>query len=176
MKRQPDRRFIRRRRLVIALLTVAVLLPVALLYWAYETDRRAADDSGRPGSWMSATAEQVADLTRVPVPAFAVDVRWGHQNGFQYDLGVQSFRLPSEQTGTFRDGLAVAEWRASKPLDPGTDDGLVHIGAPDPRTEPSMTCGLFESRPPGHVTTTSVCLAPWSDGTSQIWVSAVRTP
>ncbi len=176
MKGQPDRQFIRRRRLVIVLLTVAVLLPVAFLYWAYETDRRVADDSGRPGSWMSATAEQVADLTRVPVPTLAVDVRWGHQNGFQYDLGVLAFRLSGEQTGTFRAGLAVTEWHEGPRVDPGTDDGLVHIGAPDPRSESTVTCGLFESRPPGHVTTTSVCLAPRSDGSSQIWVSGVRTP
>ncbi len=156
-----------------------VALPVAalgLLYWAYEADRNPADDSGRPGAWMSATAEQVSDLAHVPVPASAVDVRWGHQNGFQYDLGVIAFRLPGEQTSTFRDGLAVTQWRAAAPGDADAADGLLHIGAPDPRAESATTCGSFESRPSGHVTTTLVCLAPRSDGTSQVWVSAVRTP
>ncbi|MGV9268823.1 hypothetical protein ACWDRR_29625 [Kitasatospora sp. NPDC003701] len=137
--------------------------------------------------WMSSAAErgadwdpgvassQVTDFARLPVPASAVDVHWGYQNGLQDDLAVLSFRLPQDEVERFAAGLGVGAWTEGGHVDSPALTGFRQVGAPDPTGSVPLREGSFESLPPGHeAVATTVWLASTADGFAQVWVYAVN--
>ncbi|MER7704271.1 hypothetical protein ABTX81_15390 [Kitasatospora sp. NPDC097605] len=125
---------------------------------------------------MTVSSEEVSRFARVPVPTAAVDVRWAYQNGFQDDLAFLSFRLPQAGLDDFKSSLPVTRWREGGYIDSGDLDGFLHMGAPDPSTVSSLTCGSFYSPGAAKQVGTTACFAGQADGTSQVWVSAMQTP
>ncbi|MER5355896.1 hypothetical protein ABT093_36950 [Kitasatospora sp. NPDC002551] len=168
-----------RRRLLIGALTALVLLMAAAvggLYWLDYQDRHPKPDSGRPGAWMTTSSDEVSRFAHVGIPTAAIDIRWGYQNGFQDDLVALAFRLPQAGLEDFKATLPVSEWSAKKYVQGAYLDGFQHIGAPDPTNSFPLTHGGFQSLSTAKRISTSVYLAPWPDGTTQVWVSAVHSP
>ncbi|MED7954697.1 hypothetical protein [Streptomyces sp. BE303] len=175
----------RRRRVWI---WVLVVLPLALLgavgYVAFRADaelRHPEPNSGRPGSWMTTlTATEISEFTQVPIPAGAVDARWGYTKGFQDDTAVLAFRLPADEVDRFTAGLREATWKeAARPPDTGALRDLQRIGAPDPLSALTLRYGTFVSHLPGHTkrVASQVWLGPSAgDSPVQVWVYAMNVP
>ncbi|MFD7413699.1 hypothetical protein [Kitasatospora purpeofusca] len=168
-----------RRRLLLGLLTVFLLLlaaGVAGLYWVDYDLRHPKADSGRPGAWMTVDRDEVSGFAHVTVPVSAEDVRWGYQNGFQDDFAVLAFRIPQGELEEYKGSLAASGWADTKYVPQIDLDGFQHIGVPAPSTTSPLTCGDFYTLGKAKNIGTRVCVASRSDGTSQVWVSAVHTP
>ncbi|MFJ8434504.1 hypothetical protein ACIQ9P_24710 [Kitasatospora sp. NPDC094019] len=168
-----------RRRLLLAVLAAFLLLlaaGVGGLYWVDDDLRHPKPDSGRPGAWMTVDRDEVSRFAHVTVPVSAEDIRWGYQNGFQDDFVVLAFRIPQGELEQYKSALPASGWTDTSYVPQIDLDGFQHIGAPDPSTTPPLTCGDFYTPGPAKNIGTQVCVASRSDGTSQVWVSAVHTP
>ncbi|MFF2953604.1 hypothetical protein ACFVVU_19935 [Kitasatospora sp. NPDC057965] len=156
-------------------LVVLVAAAVGGLYWLDYESRHPEPDSGRPGAWMSTSADEVSRFAHVGIPAAAIDIRWGYQNGFQDDFAVLAFRVPQAGLEDFKGTLTVSGWAESRYVQGVDLAGFQHVGAPDPSSTLPLTCGDFYSPGPAKQIGTRVCLAARDDGTSQVWVSAFQT-
>ncbi|MFJ9951142.1 hypothetical protein [Kitasatospora sp. NPDC091207] len=156
------------------LVLIGAALAAALLGLSLWTSSASERSSG----WDTRVASsQVTDFARLTVPASAVDVRWGYQNGLQDDLAVLSFRLPQDGVDGFTAGLGVGQWtEGSSPAGPALT-GFRRAGAPDPTGSLPLREGTFESLPPAHeAVATTVWLATGGDGFTQVWVYAANIP
>ncbi|MFI8458515.1 hypothetical protein [Kitasatospora sp. NPDC085464] len=148
-----------RKRRWVLLLALALVLPLALvgaavggLFWVRDRVEHPADNSGRPGSWMTVPSEYVVEFSRVRPPASATDVRWSYLKGFQDDLAFIAFRLPPGEEQGFLNGLGVvAEPDSGASLGGWSVEGFQRAGAGDPRTAGPLREGKFLAEPlPGH--------------------------
>ncbi|MGW2543584.1 hypothetical protein ACWC5I_22585 [Kitasatospora sp. NPDC001574] len=162
--------------MLVVLPLVLLGAAVGLLFWADAEFRHPKPDSGRPGAWTTTTSEEVARFAHVEVPGSAADVRWGYQLGFQDDLAALAFRIPQAEVDAFLASLPVPAWKESRHVAAIDLDNLLHIGAPDPSSMFPLTCGDYYSPGGGKRIGTTVCLAPWPDGTRQVWVTAAHFP
>ncbi|MER7580927.1 hypothetical protein [Kitasatospora sp. NPDC097691] len=168
-------------------LLLALVVPLALvgaavggLYWVRDQVEHPADNSGRPGSWMTVPSEYVVEFSRVRPPASASDVRWSYLKGFQDDLAFLAFRLPPGAEQGFLSGLGVAvEPDSGTSLGGWPLEGFQRAGASDPKTAGPLRTGGFLSEPlPGHSKrlAATVWLATEADGGTRVWVYAADAP
>nr|BFD91372.1 hypothetical protein KitaXyl93_27320 [Kitasatospora sp. Xyl93] len=164
----------------VALLPVLVVGLVGARAWVRDLERNPPANSGRPGSWMTVSLEQVIEFSRVRPSASAVEVRWSYLKGLQDDLAFLSFRLPPGAEQGFLADLGI-----TMGPHPGTGfgsytlEGFRRAGAPAPATAGPLRYGSFIAEPlPGHNKRLgeTVWLAAEADGGTRVWVEAADSP
>ncbi|MGW3040852.1 hypothetical protein ACWC9T_12560 [Kitasatospora sp. NPDC001159] len=172
----------KRRHVLLGVVLPLVLIAGAVggLYWLREQVNHPAANSGRPGSWMTVSSEQVTEFTRVRPPASASELHWAYRKGFQDDLAFLSFRLPPGEEQGFLNGLGIAV-KPDADTDFGTNvlEGFRQAGAPDPKAAGPLRHGSVIAEPlPGHNKRLgeSVWLAVEADRGTRVWVHAVDAP